>query len=69
MDTTTIQLKKVNIIDEISTPLTNLINRIFETGICPIEFKLAIVIPIYKKRRENETWEPQANRFSQYNKL
>lgn len=40
-------LKKVA--DEIAEPLTYLINKIFESGKCPAEFKMAVITPIYKK--------------------
>ncbi|KAG5868507.1 hypothetical protein JTB14_001725 [Gonioctena quinquepunctata] len=35
--------------EEISKPFAIIINKIFETGICPEQFKLAIIAPIYKK--------------------
>lgn len=37
-----------NITEEISRPLSHLINEMFEAGICPLEFKMLLVKPIHK---------------------
>ena len=41
------------ICDEIALPLTFLVNRIIDTGICPSEFKTAVIKPIFKKGDKN----------------
>lgn len=38
--------------NEISDPLTFIINKIFETGDCPSHFKISVVKPIFKKGDE-----------------
>lgn len=35
--------------EQIIDPLVFLINKIFSTGVCPSEFKIAVVTPIHKK--------------------
>ena len=38
----------------IAAPLTFLINRSFQIGVCPVTFKVAVVKPIYKNADELE---------------
>lgn len=40
--------------DEIKQPLTYVINKIIECGVCPPEFKTAIIIPIFKSGSKTE---------------
>ena len=48
------------IIEPISQPLCYLINRIFNTGICPDMFKIAVVKPLYKNGEKSDVSKLQA---------